>query len=139
MLSQNWREKKFSFVQYPFVLDPAYKAQILQVSCAPRVCCHPSLRLVKRALFLHCRSEQHDATWQMRETVQESMAMMLMRPNPYLVLEVRRAHLIENTLSQVPMQHLHCLPSAWSESFSCCCLSNVFRTLPVSAFTVSGN
>lgn len=74
---QRWRSPgpRFSFAAHPFILDPAAKARLLQ----------------------------YDAEVQMGRRVQEAVLASLFqrRMEPYLVLRIRRSHLLQDTLLQI--------------------------------------
>jgi hypothetical protein len=66
----------FSFPHYPFLLDPIAKTQLLHIS------------------------HEYQQQAQMRQSIIESLHFGVV-PNPFLVLVVRRDHLLEDTLNQI--------------------------------------
>jgi len=66
----------FSFPQFPFLLDPIAKTQLLHIS------------------------HEYRQQLQVQQTFIESMQLGVL-PNPFLVLVVRRDHLIQDTLDQI--------------------------------------
>jgi len=75
MPDHNFGEKtKFSFMSHPFILNPATKAQ---------------------ALYYDNRIRMYN---ERRMNIFQSMMAGAFQPNPYLKLEVRRDHIVEDTL-----------------------------------------
>ncbi|KAI8064399.1 hypothetical protein BC940DRAFT_306156 [Gongronella butleri] len=78
----NYKDHKgFSFCDYPFILNPVVKADILKI----------------------------ESVYQMRHELQDAFFRALFQGvnSPYLVLEVRRDHLIEDTLRQLEDKAIH--------------------------------
>ncbi|CEP14339.1 hypothetical protein [Parasitella parasitica] len=78
----NFKDKKgFSFCDYPFMLNPAVKADVLKV----------------------------ESVFQMRHELQDAFFRALFQGvnSPYLVLEIRRDHIISDTLLQLEEKSIH--------------------------------
>ncbi|KAL9551391.1 hypothetical protein PS6_005034 [Mucor atramentarius] len=78
----NFKDKKgFSFCDYPFMLNPAVKADVLKV----------------------------ESVFQMRHELQDAFFRALFQGvnSPYLVLEIRRDHIIADTLLQLEEKSIH--------------------------------
>ncbi|KAI7903295.1 uncharacterized protein BX663DRAFT_508110 [Cokeromyces recurvatus] len=78
----NFKDKKgFSFCDYPFMLNPAVKADVLKV----------------------------ESVFQMRHELQDAFFRALFQGvnSPYLVLEIRRDHIISDTLQQLEEKTIH--------------------------------
>lgn len=67
----------FSFIRFPWILDSAFKSELLHIESA---------------------LQQH---FSQRRSIQDMREMSYMGFIPYLILEVRREHLIEDTLVQL--------------------------------------
>ncbi|RCH83458.1 putative E3 ubiquitin-protein ligase HTD2 [Rhizopus azygosporus] len=78
----NYKDKKgFSFCDYPFLLNPAVKADVLKV----------------------------ESVYQMRHELQDAFFRALFQGvnSPYLVLEIRRDYIIADTLLQLEEKSIH--------------------------------
>ncbi|CAO3617098.1 unnamed protein product [Cunninghamella echinulata] len=78
----NYKDRKgFSFCDYSFILNPVVKADILKI----------------------------ESVYQMRHELQDAFFRALFQGvnSPYLVLEVRRDHIIEDTLQQLEEKSIH--------------------------------
>ncbi|KAI9266359.1 hypothetical protein EDC94DRAFT_35995 [Helicostylum pulchrum] len=78
----NFKDRKgFSFCDYPFMLNPAVKADVLKV----------------------------ESVFQMRHELQDAFFRALFQGvnSPYLVLEIRRDHIISDTLIQLEEKSIH--------------------------------
>ncbi|KAI8084518.1 uncharacterized protein BX664DRAFT_337173 [Halteromyces radiatus] len=78
----NYKDHKgFSFCDYPFILNPVVKADILKI----------------------------ESVYQMRHELQDAFFRALFQGvnSPYLVLEIRRDHIIEDTLQQLEEKSIH--------------------------------
>ncbi|KAG2213365.1 hypothetical protein INT47_009038 [Mucor saturninus] len=78
----NFKDRKgFSFCDYPFMLNPAVKADVLKV----------------------------ESVFQMRHELQDAFFRALFQGvnSPYLVLEIRRDHIISDTLLQLEEKSIH--------------------------------
>ncbi|KAI9478074.1 MAG: hypothetical protein EXX96DRAFT_619024 [Benjaminiella poitrasii] len=78
----NFKDKKgFSFCDYPFMLNPAVKADVLKI----------------------------ESVFQMRHELQDAFFRALFQGvnSPYLVLEIRRDHIILDTLQQLEEKTIH--------------------------------
>ncbi|KAI8147255.1 hypothetical protein BJV82DRAFT_509066 [Fennellomyces sp. T-0311] len=93
-------EYQFSWFSYPFLLPPAVKRKILQLDAMSQMSAEYEDACVNHTLVVHARRLLSDAPCMVRnlETNLKSATC------PYLLLEIRRAHLVEDTLHQVSRQ-----------------------------------
>lgn len=94
---KKWKEGKvFAIFDYPFLLDPISKARILHIDAMVQMSLEYEDAYVNQALVLHAQRFLDDSN-----AMKDFETHMKENVNPYLVLEVRRAHLVVDVLDQV--------------------------------------
>ncbi|KAI9278362.1 hypothetical protein BDA99DRAFT_491964 [Phascolomyces articulosus] len=93
-------EYQFSWFSYPFLLPPPVKRKILQLDAMSQMSAEYEDACVNHTLVVHARRLLSDAPRMVRnlETNLKSATC------PYLLLEIRREHFVEDTFHQVSRQ-----------------------------------
>ncbi|KAI8620991.1 hypothetical protein BC830DRAFT_362897 [Chytriomyces sp. MP71] len=87
----------FTYFSYPFLFDPVSKTRILHLDAMTQMCLEYEEAVVHQAIVIHAqRFLQEDA-----QSVKDLEKGLARETNPYLVLEIRRAHLVRDVLDQV--------------------------------------
>jgi len=86
----------FSFFNYPFLFDPVAKTRILHIDAMVQMSLEFEDAFVNQALIVHAQRFLPDSNT--AATLEKGMKT---KTNPYFVLEIRREHLVKDTLSQI--------------------------------------
>lgn len=97
---KNWentqRSSKFSFFKYPFIFDPIAKTRIMHLDALFKMSGEFEQAYVSQALVFHAQKflENNDNLADLEEKMKTAA-------NPFLVLEIRRQWMIEDTIEQL--------------------------------------
>ncbi|KAG0311569.1 hypothetical protein BGZ99_010072 [Dissophora globulifera] len=95
-------EKPFSYFDYPFLLSPTSKSHILNLDALTQMSAHYEDACVRHALADHAQRLLPDT---MAESAREFQKGIRAGSSPYLVLELSRAHLVEEAFDQITKKH----------------------------------
>eukprot|EP00037_Helgoeca_nana_P027065 m.307874 g.307874 ORF g.307874 m.307874 type:complete len:815 (-) comp27396_c0_seq1:2679-5123(-) len=95
------RPETFTILQYPCLLDPNGKARVLRIDAVLQMS-----QMIQDAVVHQAWVAQTRRLTSSRNDDADSAVPMAVRDatNPYLVLEIRRGYLIEDTLRQITLQ-----------------------------------
>ncbi|KAG0040527.1 hypothetical protein BGZ82_001853 [Podila clonocystis] len=107
---QYWREgwgkieseKPFSYFDYPFLLSPTAKSHIINLDALTQMTAHYEDACVRHALADHAQRLLPET---MTSTSREFQKGIRAGSSPYLVLELSRAHLVEEAFEQIVKKH----------------------------------
>ncbi|KAJ3005697.1 UNVERIFIED_CONTAM: hypothetical protein HDU68_004503 [Siphonaria sp. JEL0065] len=89
--------KEFSFFNYPFLFDPVSKTRVIHIDAMAQMSLEYEEAVVHQAIVIHAqRFLQSDSG-----TVKVLEEGLRGQTNPYLVLELRRQHLVKDVLDQI--------------------------------------
>jgi ubiquitin-protein ligase E3 A len=86
--------KSISLFEYPFLFDPVAKTRIMHIDAMTQMSAKFENAFVNQALLIHTQRFLNDAPMDLNPEMKTAT-------NPYLVLEVRRERLIQDTLTQL--------------------------------------
>ncbi|KAG0325772.1 hypothetical protein BG004_003118, partial [Podila humilis] len=95
-------EKPFSYFDYPFLLSPTSKFHILNLDALTQMTAHYEDACVRHALADHAQRLLPET---MTSTSREFQKGIRAGSSPYLVLELSRAHLVEEAFEQIVKKH----------------------------------
>ncbi|KAF9374053.1 hypothetical protein BGX21_004254, partial [Mortierella sp. AD011] len=95
-------EKQFSYFDYPFLLSPTSKSHILNLDALTQMSAHYEDACVRHALADHAQRLLPDA---MTSSSREFQKGIRAGSSPYLVLELSRSHLVEESFEQITKKH----------------------------------
>ncbi|KAF9559899.1 hypothetical protein EC968_006422 [Mortierella alpina] len=107
---QIWREgwdksdedKPFSYFDYPFLLSPTSKSHIINLDALTQMSAHYEDACVRHAMADHAQRLLPDS---LSITAREFQKGIRTGSSPYLVLELTRAHLVEEAFEQITKKH----------------------------------
>ena len=97
---KNWKSNektsKFSFFKYPFIFDPIAKTRIMHLDALYEMSGEFEDAYVSQALVFHAQKflENHQPLSDLEEKMKTAA-------NPFLVLEIRRQFMVEDTIEQL--------------------------------------
>ncbi|KAF8931180.1 hypothetical protein BGZ58_007787 [Dissophora ornata] len=95
-------ERTFSYFDYPFLLSPTSKSHILNLDALTQMSAHYEDACVRHALADHAQRLLPDT---MTASAREFQKGIRAGSSPYLVLELSRAHLVEEAFDQITKKH----------------------------------
>ncbi|KAF9196588.1 hypothetical protein BGZ50_009103 [Haplosporangium sp. Z 11] len=95
-------EKTFSYFDYPFLLSPTSKSHIMNLDALTQMSAHYEDACVRHALADHAQRLLPET---MTASAREFQKGIRAGSSPYLVLELRRAHLVEEAFEQITKKH----------------------------------
>ncbi|KAF9432420.1 hypothetical protein BGZ76_010835 [Entomortierella beljakovae] len=95
-------ERQFSYFNYPFLLSPTSKAHILNLDALTQMSAHYEDACVRHALADHAQQLLPETTTTSAREFQKGIRA---GSSPYLVLELSRAHLVEEAFEQITKKH----------------------------------
>ncbi|KAG0357857.1 hypothetical protein BGZ54_000147 [Gamsiella multidivaricata] len=95
-------ERSFSYFDYPFLLSPTSKSHILNLDALTQMSAHYEDACVRHALADHAQRLLPDT---MTASAREFQKGIRAGSSPYLVLELTRAHLVEEAFEQITKKH----------------------------------
>ncbi|KAJ3095979.1 hypothetical protein HDU97_006328 [Phlyctochytrium planicorne] len=100
---RNWKKildskkiTEFSFFNYPFLFDPVAKTRILHIDAMVQMSQEFEEAVVHQAIVIHAQKFLYDSP-----SVTTLEQELKGATNPFLVLEVRRQHLVKDVLDQI--------------------------------------
>ncbi|KAI9335991.1 hypothetical protein BDR26DRAFT_865506 [Obelidium mucronatum] len=91
------KKPEFSYLNYPFLFDPVSKTRIMHIDAMAQMSLEYEEAVVHQAIVIHAqRFLQADSG-----TVKVLEEGLRGQTNPYLVLELRRQHLVKDVLDQI--------------------------------------
>ena len=97
---KNWRDsetsQRFSYFNYPFLFDPISKTKILRLDALYQMSEEFEQSYVSQALIAHAQKFLEHS-----EVLDDLETRMKLAANPFLVLEIRRESLVEDSLEQL--------------------------------------
>lgn len=97
-LSEKKSVREFSVFFFPFLLSPDEKARVLHIDAMAQMSSHYEDAFVKQALVTQAQRFLPESA--IVDKMEKNMLQVGMT-NPYLLLEVRRSHLVQDTLQQI--------------------------------------
>ncbi|CAO3568922.1 unnamed protein product [Mortierella alpina] len=95
-------EKPFSYFDYPFLLSPTSKSHIINLDALTQMSAHYEDACVRHAMADHAQRLLPDS---LSITAREFQKGIRTGSSPYLVLELTRAHLVEEAFEQITKKH----------------------------------
>ncbi|KAF8925867.1 hypothetical protein BGZ52_006373, partial [Haplosporangium bisporale] len=95
-------EKPFSYFDFPFLLSPTAKSHIINLDALTQMTAHYEDACVRHALADHAQRLLPET---MTSTSREFQKGIRAGSSPYLVLELTRAHLVEEAFEQIVKKH----------------------------------
>ncbi|KAF9277939.1 hypothetical protein BGZ68_008904 [Mortierella alpina] len=95
-------EKPFSYFDYPFLLSPTSKSHIINLDALTQMSAHYEDACVRHAMADHAQRLLPDS---LSITAREFQKGIRTGSSPYLVLELSRAHLVEEAFEQITKKH----------------------------------
>ncbi|KAG0334524.1 hypothetical protein BG000_008250 [Podila horticola] len=95
-------EKPFSYFDYSFLLSPTAKSHIINLDALTQMTAHYEDACVRHALADHAQRLLPET---MTSTSREFQKGIRAGSSPYLVLELSRAHLVEEAFEQIVKKH----------------------------------
>ncbi|KAF9942873.1 hypothetical protein BGZ67_009967 [Mortierella alpina] len=95
-------EKPFSYFDYPFLLSPTSKSHIINLDALTQMSAHYEDACVRHAMADHAQRLLPDS---LSITAREFQKGIRTGSSPYLVLELTRAHLVEEAFEQITRKH----------------------------------
>ncbi|KAG0223200.1 hypothetical protein BGX31_008647 [Mortierella sp. GBA43] len=95
-------EKMFTYFDYPFLLSPTSKAHILNLDALTQMSAHYEDACVRHALADHAQRLLPETSTGSSSEFQKGIRA---GSSPYLVLELSRAHLVEEAFDQITKKH----------------------------------
>ncbi|KAJ3119077.1 hypothetical protein HK100_000475 [Physocladia obscura] len=90
----------FSYLTYSFLFDPVAKTRVMHIDAMSQMSLQYEEAVVHQAIVIHAQRFLRDDSG----TVKDLEEGLKRETNPYLVLEIRRQHLVKDVLDQIHKQ-----------------------------------